>query len=35
MDDNTLNPAVRELLHCHKKGTDYIKQALDLDEHSG
>lgn len=34
-DNHDLDPSIRDLLHYHKKGTDYIKKALSIDENSG
>ena len=33
-NSNNLDPEIRDLLHFHKKGTEYIKQALSIDENS-
>lgn len=33
-DNNSLPSEIRDLLHYHKKGTEYIKKALSIDENS-
>jgi len=32
--DTHLDPSLRDLLHYHKTGTEYIKNALSIDENS-
>jgi hypothetical protein len=33
--EGSLDPSVKDLLHYHKTGTEYIKKALSIDETSG
>ena len=33
-NNNSLPAEIKDLLHYHKKGTEYIKKALSIDENS-